>query len=281
MTHSLELIDFEKWSDFMNYLDKHFRSSRGLIYRGQADAAWNVESTLLRQVKKYYTHAIPDASPNEIQTLAGRESNRYGGQIMQSFRLHLGQTTSGPFQNEDEWLLGRHNGLFSPILDWSRSPYVAAFFAAADVVMNPSSNRSGQFGIWSLSSQLFEVHRTIHRSTDSRKTIKEFDAAKLGNQRGIAQQGVGTFIYPDTDIQSLASEVEGDPLANGSLRCFRLPVLEAASAIDHLYLMNIHFRSLYPDNMGLALQANMNLHHIGYEGMGGWAFPPGYENLLP
>ena len=221
---------------------------------------------------------FPDWSEEKISRHASSKSKMFGQSIMQSFRMHLGQTSDSKLENADEWLFGRHHGLFSPILDWTRSPYIAAFFAAADVVMNASTKSPGHFAIWSLSTLLFEEHSQAHASTDKFRTLEIFDAAKLGNPRGIAQQGAGTFVYPDTDFVNLASEVDTQPLAKESLRCFLIPNSEAESAIDHLYLMNIHFRSLYPDPIGLAMQANMNLHHYGYEGLVGAA---GYEDLLP
>ncbi len=280
MSKAIVTLDFTSWSEFMNHLDEHHRNSRGLIFRGQANSNWKVESTLLRQVKLRLDTILQEATPEEVAYQASHQSKTFGANIMQSFRMHLGQTSAVNLANEDEWLLGRHHGLFSPILDWTRSPYVAAFFAAADVVMNPPTTTDGHFAVWSMSTLLFDAHSRIHVDPSSRRTLRVFEAAKLGNSRGIAQQGVGTFIDPDLDLVSLASEVGEDNLARESLRCFRLPFSQAENAINHLYLMNIHFRTLYPDSIGLALQANMNLHHFGYEGMGGWSTPPGYETLL-
>lgn len=265
----------------MKYLDDHHRQSRGLVYRGQADSEWLLESSLLRQVKKRLSRVLEKEESANISQLAGRRSEQYGGQIMQSFRTYLGQTVDKALSNEDEWLLGRHHGLYSPILDWTRSPYIAAFFAAADVVMNFDRLSSGYFAVWSLSTSLFEEHKQQHEGSERERAFQTFEAAKLGNPRGIAQQGLGTFIYPDVDLVDLVSELSNEQATRDSLQCFRLPHSEAVSAVDHLYLMNIHFRSLYPDMDGLAMQANMNLHHVGYEGMGGFYVPPGFETLLP
>jgi hypothetical protein len=119
---------------FREILDSNIESISGVWFRGQADANWPLESTLERRVGgkyrllDYYDLAsgikpaietltnsawlLPNAT--EISTWASSyDARRPGSAVLAyDYLAHL-----------------RHNGFPSPLLDWTRSPYVAAFFA--------------------------------------------------------------------------------------------------------------------------------------------------------
>lgn len=146
MLHTV--FNLRTWEEFKeklnelqeNALDKHPSESLRFLYRGQKDSCWSVTTTLERRVgrktsfQRYYEFIyrakpelesftekswdIPD--PHEVGCLTKRrepfasftaEDCRTWGQVA-SYMVHL-----------------RHYGFPSPLLDWTRSPYVAAFFA--------------------------------------------------------------------------------------------------------------------------------------------------------
>lgn len=104
-----------------------------LLFRGQASDGWPLETTLERarpkstELAQYYrTVAI---AKTQIETF----TNRTWGEIDYQKMLELLQSYDAlRFSNlpsYDFLVYLRHHGFPSPLLDWSRSLYVAAFFA--------------------------------------------------------------------------------------------------------------------------------------------------------
>ncbi|WP_197172173.1 FRG domain-containing protein [Novipirellula aureliae] len=109
-----------------------------VLFRGQADADWRLQTTLERasnsQINVQYYLQRADSCVNEIESVTGREWNLQSYpdikkeiETVQDFmRVHL--------PHYDYLVYLRHHGFPSPLLDWTTSPYVAAYFA-----MEPSN----------------------------------------------------------------------------------------------------------------------------------------------
>jgi FRG domain len=97
-------------------------NSMGWIWRGQADVAWDLAPSLARVVNNAKSNAFFNTRDNELETI------RY-------FSAHARQTLARPPEDDDllGWLfIMQHYGAPTRLLDWSRSPLVALFFALAD-----------------------------------------------------------------------------------------------------------------------------------------------------
>jgi len=104
-----------------------------VLFRGQSDSAWGLETTLERTTEKRYS--IPeylgrtDLALNEIESLTGRAWGLTPiGTTIDELRAHPDSVR--PHLPWYEYLVYlRHHGFPSPLLDWTRSPYIAAYFA--------------------------------------------------------------------------------------------------------------------------------------------------------
>ena len=104
-----------------------------ILFRGQANAQWELLTTLERKTKAdfdvlRYVHSAA-RTVNELESFTGQRWNvpiypeleKEIQSKQDTFRVHL------PIYNYLVHL--RHHGYPSPLLDWTESPYIAAYFA--------------------------------------------------------------------------------------------------------------------------------------------------------
>ena len=141
----MEIIRVDSWQQFENEISniqaKNATNrwlSSTLLFRGQANADWDLETTLERAGKHEMSFAeyyklICVLQP-EIETFT---NNHWDNPDYSTYRtkfksydfLHLDENLGTSVYGYMAHL--RHHGFPSPLLDWSRSPYVAAHFAFA------------------------------------------------------------------------------------------------------------------------------------------------------
>jgi hypothetical protein len=158
------------------------------------------------------------------------------------------------WEDEEVLALGRHYGLITTLLDWTYSPYVAAFFAMEECYrlfhQGAATLPKNSVVVWCL-LLTDELNASINSSESHLKLVK---SRGEGAQRQIAQQGIFTDLRVGPNLESYLFE---RGLLN-HLTCYEIPSSAHGPAIRDLYLMNIHFATMYPDVVGAALQANIN-----------------------
>lgn len=149
-------IDVKDWQDFetrIGELRQQQARAGMLLFRGLGNSAWPLTTTLERftggiemPFADYY-RAIGTAQP-QVETFTGERwdideypaiekmANEYD-----AFDLHL---WGGRLKAYGFMAYLRHHGFPSPLLDWTRSPYIAAFFAFRSSI-KPASERASVF----------------------------------------------------------------------------------------------------------------------------------------
>lgn len=103
-------IKVKSWKEYINLIDTDFSSS-DWIFRGQGDANWPLETTLERS----------GAGPSEPTMILNYK---------RASRIFIPQEEIPEKDNTLEWLsLMQHYGVPTRYLDFTASPFVAAFFA--------------------------------------------------------------------------------------------------------------------------------------------------------
>ncbi len=138
----MKTVDLPEWEAFdpevkrlfREYDSKNTRGISDILFRGQADSLWKLQTTLERypvpllKAERYY-QAISAAKP-QIETYTNQsweipDPFTFSAMLTEK-NLRFG---SSEFPAYEYMVYLRHHGFPSPLLDWTRSPYAAAFFA--------------------------------------------------------------------------------------------------------------------------------------------------------
>lgn len=198
--------------------------ARSVIFRGQRDARWRLEATLDRCGVAFATDV---------------EREDYFKSLLQHFRHELrvlGAHTSLP-DGEALELLARHHGLPSKVLDWTKSPYIASYFAFEGAV-----RQTGDVAVWGLIRSLIPQNalgRVIDVIDDSE--LLDF------NPRALQQRGLFTRV--------VGRSTEFEKELDAALFCYKMPASDAVTALRELDIMTINGTQLFRDTDGAARTA--------------------------
>jgi hypothetical protein len=205
------------------------------LFRGVCNADWNLVSSFDRQ----------------FPALEDRE--RLSADLLRAFRDECdGQLDGAATDDVVVLALGQHHGLPTRLLDWSTSPYVAAFFALSDALVH--AERAGRcVSVWALhrraplwGDQMGVTVVTVHAAANPR----------LRNQ-------VGCFTHSRNPYASLEEYVEHAAWDGPALTQLSVPACEAARGLAELEMMGITAARLFPDLVGAAQAATMSVRLAG------------------
>jgi hypothetical protein len=231
----------KSWEEFIKAMQTpdHNRAKGGFMYRGQAGHSWPLSSTLSR--------LFDDGSvPREHE-----ES------LLHEFRLAMrgrGLDLSNIADDREVWALGQHHGLCTPLIDWTKSPYVALFFAFDEMDVE---------GVENPSRAVFCLNMTAIR-----ENLPEiiFEPTHHENARLVNQAGLFTITLSGGDnlvsdiINELAENGVIDPTQPMDVARFiskiHVPNNHRVECLNTLRKMNIHHANLFPDPGGASKYCN-------------------------
>ncbi len=252
------VVPLESWDEFLKAItDSPFSN---WAFRGQADQRWPLSSKLSRYFQSF-----------GVERRTWREQE---GRILRIFKRKAHLFLNRPPDPDDEfqWLaLMQHHGAPTRLLDFTWSPYIAAFFAL--------EHATGDAAVWALnpdpltyaSTQKIAGGMVIHppkMNPRVKGNLRRYflqgktpfvyvGEPQVMNRRLVAQSG--TFAIPSVLTQPLDEILSGYPDPNNSLVKFVLAGDQIRrQGLRELYRMKITSEALFPDLDGLA-------RSLGYE----------------
>ncbi len=247
----IETIEFDTWAEYIEHINSNLEF-RHFVWRGQTDSSWILEPTIdriLREIDKI----------GDTKTI-----NEHLKRFKYASRGRRGNNPPELKNDNDWWALGQHNGLSTPLLDWSKSPFVAAFFAFASSVKSSTSLRE----IVGISQITFEWKsneiKKSHKSSSRPPIIEFIEPLSDENARLVNQSGLFTRSPTGVDIESWVKKNFSKDDDRVRMWKMLIPEKEREIILCSLNRMNINYSTLFPDLFGASECANMDLEIKNY-----------------
>jgi len=250
-------VHVESWEQFCEHIKTRHSFCPALIYRGQGRAEWPIVSKVDRIESRFAQ--VPNRLGNTPRVFNCPPVDR---------RTHLRafkeaargrRRQNPPDLTEDQWwALGQHHGLSTPLLDWTRSPFVALFFAFEDELLRDEQDRLSK----PVNRAVISVSaNAICDGDEAEKSEPPRPFSPLGETtpRLINQSGVFLRMPEKCDLESYVKthfkrECSADmgEAARCILEKIVIPNAERRACLRYLNKMNINRMTLFPDLDGAA-----------------------------
>jgi hypothetical protein len=245
--HKLKPKKLKNWSDFKTWASATHSQGVFNSFRGHGSNNFRLKTTFHRngrtRLERFAHETMPEFTNHaEVSLNAQLQAG-----IPEDYSTLLG--------------LAQHYGLPTPLLDWTASPYIAAFFAFADALEYSDSRKNEtHIRIFGLSKVLSDIAYPIVTIPFIAPYVAYLAIAPRLNPRLYAQQG--RFLV--SNMLDIENELIQMGKTNGKelLVAVDVPISCAIEALEDLHFMGLTAASMFP---GLDGVCKMMKHKMAYK----------------
>lgn len=235
----VRVVTLSSWQEFHQKVCS-LKSRRGYVWRGQKkdeDNGWFLHSSFDREVQTKDQH-----DRDRVDKLKTHLNN---------FKKAMNKSCPNvlPQDDVDIWALGQLYGLKTPLLDWTLSPYIAAYFAFN--AGNDTNDRNDRY------RYVYALNRSLERLMSKREKAREIlssdrsvtfiDEQPYPNPRFTAQKAIFTKAFQGKEIGKYVQSFSRKKPSEVVIVKFRIPTKDREKCLYELHLMNIDHTSLLLD----------------------------------
>lgn len=218
------------WDTFLNFVRK--TEPDRFVFRGQSNNAWKLRTSFHRTGRANLVRFTTYDMAALLQRLSPL--------LPQLFDLQ------NPVHNAGFVALAQHHGYPTPLLDWTRSPFIAAFFAYRSIsnIVADTAPTDQKVRIYLLDQANWLRLPQAVRVSPNPPHVSVLHAMAFANPRLIPQQALSTMTNVD-DVEAYFIEAERQ-MNMQFLSAIDLPVAQRREVIRELAFMGITAGSLFP-----------------------------------